>query len=105
MQGVSCQYRRAAGLGQLAAWAPRGPEVCFAQLQEEFVSERRQVPGRSGAHLHQGPGAPRPLQGSVCQEQPHGLLPARARSRDLREVLGRRDGLERGNKDGPWRKA
>lgn len=65
------------GRGVLGCWRPGGPRGArglLSQLQEEFVSERGQVPAGLEHTLHQGPRAPRPLQGLQRQEQPHGLL-------------------------------
>lgn len=61
-------------LGSRGPGGACGARGLLSQLQEEFVSERGQVPASLEHTLHQGPGAPRPLQGLQRQEQPHRLL-------------------------------
>lgn len=54
------------GCGVLGSGEPggaRGARGLLSQLQEEFVAKRGQVPAGLKYTLHQGPGAPRPLQG------------------------------------------
>lgn len=61
-------------LGSRGPGRTRGARGLLSQLQEEFVAQRGQVPAGLEHTLHQGPGAPRPLQRLQRQEQPHRLL-------------------------------